>query len=360
MEECTQRPRKRSRSGLTSEKIWAVILPCSQNWLPPSKSLQYYPTHMGGAYLKVPTKPPLLNPDPSHGSKGPPDLVNHPSWWILEEMDRARAHPHWWEEIRANKRLTIGSGPRRHIVWENFSEPEALHYAQWQVAAFRLSLSQQEALGWWDAPPWLHGLCPHDFLPHIDASGTRDFQTVRQEKTLALAHVLRACTERSGALTGFLSDAAWELQKCMAPLIHLNGDDIVEASLLETTGEECEMSPMLDVEATLLGKNMSHQRPQRLLHPSQIIQRSLGLQNPLSRLMLLLPLLLHSLCQNPAATLPRRQRNPSKGLRLTCASLLSGSGPMWRGMKGYLTDGGNFGSFSAPRTSPAMTSKSKD
>ena len=71
----------------------------------------------------------------------------------------------------------MGSGPSRHTIWENFSEPEALHYAQWQAVAFRLPAAQQEALGWWEAPPWICRLHPEDFLPHTHASGTKDFQT---------------------------------------------------------------------------------------------------------------------------------------------------------------------------------------
>ena len=101
----------------------------------------------------------------------------------------------------------MGSGSRRCIIWESFSEPKALHYAEWQATSFRLPLAQHEALDWWDAPPWLCGLCHQDFLPHTNASSTRDFWTVRQEKTLALAQVLQCCTERLGAPTRVLCDA---------------------------------------------------------------------------------------------------------------------------------------------------------
>ena len=53
--------------------------------------------------------------------------------------------------------------------------------------------------GWWDDPLWLSRLCPWDFMPHTEASGTKDFWTVRQEKTLALAHALQTNTKRSGS-----------------------------------------------------------------------------------------------------------------------------------------------------------------
>ena len=110
------------------------------------------------------------------------------------------------------------------------------------------------ALVWWDASPWLSGLCAWDFMPYTDASGTEDFQTVRQVKTLALAHALHACVERSGVPTGVLHDSVRELQRCMAPLMYLSGDEIVEASLLESAGKECRASPTSEEEANLLGE----------------------------------------------------------------------------------------------------------
>ena len=53
-------------------------------------------------------------------------------------------------------------------------------------------------------------------------------------------------------------------------LMSLNGDDIVEAFLLEPIGQELRTSPILEEEAALLGEELSPQRPQRpqrLLHP---------------------------------------------------------------------------------------------
>ena len=88
-----------------------------------------------------------------------------------------------------------------NIVRECHTDAKAQDYAQWQVVAFILPLTQQEASGWWDAPPWPTGLCPQDFILITNASGTKDFQTLRQEKTLALAWALQACAERWGAPT---------------------------------------------------------------------------------------------------------------------------------------------------------------
>ena len=104
-----------------------------------------------------------------------PDPVNHPSQWIVVEMERAGAHPHWSKEIRASEKFTMGSGPRRYTIGEDLNKPKTLHFAQWQAVPFGLPLTQKEASGLWDAPPCFHGLCPHDFLPYADVSGTEDF-----------------------------------------------------------------------------------------------------------------------------------------------------------------------------------------
>ena len=57
--------------------------------------------------------------------------------------------------------------------------------------------------------------------------------STRQEETLALAQGLQCCTERSGTpSSGVLCKAVQDLQRCIAPLMWLDGDDIIEASLL--------------------------------------------------------------------------------------------------------------------------------
>ena len=79
---------------------------------------------------------------------------------------------------------------------------------------------------------------------------------MRQEKTLALVQALQSCAERSGELTGVLCNMGWELQKCMAPLMSLNGDDIEEASFLEPMGNKPGTSSTTEEEATILGEEL--------------------------------------------------------------------------------------------------------
>ena len=139
------------------------------------------------------------------------------------------------------------------MIKRDLIEPEALYFLWWQAVAFRLPLAQQEALGWWDPPPCFHGLHLQDILPYPDASGMRNFWTIRQEKNLSLASTLQCCAERS-AQTGVFCNMAWELQKCMAPLMYLNREDIVKASLLEPMGNKPRTSPTQEEEAALLGE----------------------------------------------------------------------------------------------------------
>ena len=144
---------------------------------------------------------------------------------------------------------------------------------------------------------------------HADASRMRNFWTIRQEKSLALTRILQCTAERSWALTQVLCDAAQELQKCMAPLMCLYGDEIVEASSwsqqvtnlgppppwrrkLPSWGEEQELPEAPEANASL----QEHQEtPKSKEHTKQIDVPST-------------PAL-----QDPAMTHPRK-RYPSTGL----------------------------------------------
>ena len=107
--------------------------------------------------------------------------------------------------------------------------------------------------GWWEAPHSLHRFCHQDFLPHIDPPIPRYLWVARQEETLALAQALQHCAERSGMPPTVLCHAAWDLQRCMVPLIHLDGDEIVETLLLGPTDNAPGTSPTPEEEAVLLG-----------------------------------------------------------------------------------------------------------
>ena len=116
-----------------------------------------------------------------------------------------------------------------HILYESLSEPEALHLACWQSAAFWLLQAQQETAGWWVPPLAISRLHLEEYMP-LPASS--NFWIMRQQKTMALAGVLQACAKESGSPIGVLCDVVWELQWCMVPQLILIGNKIVETSLL--------------------------------------------------------------------------------------------------------------------------------
>ena len=114
----------------------------------------------------------------------------------MEEMSPLGIHhTPWWKEMRASRRIFRG-------VEETDNDSQVLHYASWQVAAFWLPATQEEASWWWDAPPWIGGLCPKEFMPGTDDPSPKNFWVMRQEKTLAMAQALQACAEESGAPIG--------------------------------------------------------------------------------------------------------------------------------------------------------------
>ena len=85
-----------------------------------------------------------------------------------------------------------------------------------------------------------------------------------RKKTLALARVLQSCTEASGGKQGILCGAVRELQQCMASLMTINEDDVMEASLLRPFEEEQGTFPHQEEEPTLLGQGRRALRSPRL------------------------------------------------------------------------------------------------
>ena len=111
-------------------------------------------------------------------------------------------------------------------------------FARQQAAAFRLPTVQNEVSGWWEAPLSIHRLGRQDFLPHCDFLGKRDFWEIQKEGTLVLARALQHCMKKLGAPSWVMCDMVQDLQRGMEPLMWLEGDDILEALLLEATDNE--------------------------------------------------------------------------------------------------------------------------
>ena len=175
--------------------------------------------------------------------------------WIEAYAAKIRHLHSWWQEFRSLfKEDTRGIADS--LVWELTKK---------QAIAFRLPAVQAEVSGWWETPCSICDMSQRDFLPHSDFCGMRDLRETQQEETLALALALQHCVERSR----MLCNVAWGLQRCMAPLIHLKEDDILDALLLRAADDEPGMSPTPVEEAALLGNAPTPQRAQAITaHPS--------------------------------------------------------------------------------------------
>ena len=91
----------------------------------------------------------------------------------------------------------------------------------------------------------------------------KGFQRKPEGRNLSTDQVSAALCGEVGAPPGMLCDMAWYLQRCMEPLMYLKDDDILEASLLETTDNESGASPTLAEEAALLGEDPPSQEAQK-------------------------------------------------------------------------------------------------
>ena len=179
--------------------LLAPLLPCPcipYSW-PLTKAPRTIPFTWEGLRLKSQPNHPLVNPN--EGPKKGQTQLTIPANGSQQRLPGLGPTTLTGGEIKASGRAFMGSC----IVKEGYDDYEAQHYAQWQVVAFRLPATKQEASGWWDAPPWLSWLCPQDFMPVTDASNPKDFWFIRQEKTLILAQALQACTKGSGPQQAF-------------------------------------------------------------------------------------------------------------------------------------------------------------
>ena len=88
---------------------------------------------------------------------------------------------------------------------------------------------------------------------YMPSPASSNFRIMREQRTLALARALQTYSEESSCPTGVLGEAVRELKQYMTPLLALNGNEIGEASFLQSMEEECRTSPMPEEKATLLG-----------------------------------------------------------------------------------------------------------
>ena len=130
----------------------------------------------------------------------------------------------------------------------------------------------------------------------------------------------RVCREARGADCS-LCDMVWEVQRCIAPLVGLNGDDIVEASLLEPTGYEPRTSPTPEEEADLLGKDLELPKASEAVASLQECPETLYPEEPTKQINTLSIPRGSFIPYSKSLPLPSwKTKNPGKGLNLTWTS----------------------------------------
>ena len=121
--------------------------------------------------------------------------------------------------------------------------------AHWQVAAFRLPLAQNEALGCWDAPPGFSRFHPMDFpVPHwcLQPEGFQGHEAGEDPGAANLWWRVRSPNRHTLQI-------GMGTSKVHAPPMPLSRDNIFEASFLKPIEENGPL-PTPEDETALLGK----------------------------------------------------------------------------------------------------------
>ena len=150
--------------------------------------------------------------------------------------------PSWWLEFWS-------------LYWGctgGFDEIKVQELAKRQAVIFRLPVTQDEESGWWNPTPSLSVLGHKDFLLHWDFYGTWNIQEARKEQTLVLAKALQCCTEQAGGPSIMMCHVARVLHRCMAHLMGIKEEDVLEIPPLKPMCADSTVSPTPSEDATLL------------------------------------------------------------------------------------------------------------
>ena len=322
---------------------------CSQFTCPaahPTKSSQHSQALTWGAQPKV-----LAAASPSQScsqSQARPererqDPVRYPCWWIVEEMSQpSNPHPHWWREIKASGRTNLGAC----IVHIGHNDPAThiMPYGRWQSLGCQWCSKKPQGGG---MPfPCYMGFVHRTFSPCLwppRISGSSDRR--RHWLWPVFAGLLHPEPKKASyeELSGSCSSAWphwWPSMQMMLWKPPCGG-------LLRRNQDP---PPLWKRRPPSWAKEIGPWECQAL-PPDK--QKSLGSQNLLSRLLLLLPLL------HPAVIVPGRERSHGKGLMSIPITLVSGSEPIWRGITGSHSGGRNFALLSALQMGTVMMPRSK-
>ena len=125
--------------------------------------------------------------------------------------------------------------------------------------------SQAEASGWWEASCSLSTLHHWEFLPKLIPLAQGTSMSLGKRKPYPWFKPAILCGE-VGMPPRVPYQAEQDLQRCMAPIKQLDGDEIVEASLLGPTDDRPITPLTTEEEAVLLGNELEPKKLQRLPH----------------------------------------------------------------------------------------------
>ena len=117
--------------------------------------------------------------------------------------------------------------------------------------------------GWWDAPPMLQELCPQDFLPLPLApriSGSSD-----RRRPWLQPGCFRPVQRYPGPSKAPYAEPSGSSNNARPPVMAINGDDVMEASLLRLLRRNQDLPPLQKRRG-----EMGCQDPQALLPYKQI------------------------------------------------------------------------------------------
>ena len=181
--------------------------------------------------------------------------MGSPIDWVQAYLAEKGELPSWWLELQS-----LGPG--------QLSDFQVQELAKRQAVGFRLPAAQNVKMDWWNAPPSQSGLRQWDFILEGKVQGTRDIWEVRKEQTVALAKALQCCAEQLGSPPSTMCGEVQDLWRCLLPLIQLDEEDILEASLLKSVEDEPVASLTPTEEVLPLGEDPESQGAQTSAHVS--------------------------------------------------------------------------------------------
>ena len=164
-----------------------------------------------------------------------------------------------------------------HLVREGLGHSEALQGACWQVVAFRLPLAQYEALGSGDASPRYSRLYTYGFSIPYWCLWPKGFLGHEAGEDPGLSPGAASLCWRVGSHNRHSLQVSMRTSNVHGPLMTISSDDILEASLLKSMGEEHKTPPTPEKEATFWGEEVKLPKVPEISEDEEPVEQSTAL-----------------------------------------------------------------------------------